>query len=112
MSLVTSTETNIQSLSSKITNVEKLKELSVEFKKQVDLVKGTNNFKRKLELIAEGCYLVSGVQLLADFAKVESLIVHERNMGRSTPEVEAWLTEVKKKLSSGEQSTSVPCLTD
>lgn len=97
---------------SKATNIEKLRELSIEFKKQAALVKGTDNFKRKLELIAEGCYLVSGVQLLADFAKVESLIAHERNMGRVTPEVEEWLTEVKKKFSSGERLTSVPYLKD
>ncbi len=95
-----------------LSNIDRLRSLSVDFKKRADLVKDTNDFKKKLELIAEGCYLLSGVQLLADFSKVESLIAHERNMGRVTPEVEEWLSQVKKKFSSGAQSTSVNYLKD
>jgi hypothetical protein len=101
-------EKKIDSLS----NIERFRDLSIEFKRRADLVKGTNDFKKKLELIAEGCYLLSGVQLLADFAKVESLIAHERNMGRVTPEVEEWLSQVKKKFSGGAPSTSVNYLKD
>jgi hypothetical protein len=76
------------------------------FAGEVSLVKDGTDIKKKLDLLAKGCYLVAGIEAFAGIKRVDSFLVHARNTGKITEEEMKKCQQViqQKLLSSGKLS--------